>query len=238
MPQQLHEILPALDNPIWHALDGRHRSLAARAGRTAWYPSTVAPFIAVSSSRIVPELRAALAGVFQPPAYFVGTIPETLPEGWHFSARSAILQMMLTGVAVPEIETEDIRELQIGDRPQMLELAHAAFPDYFRERTAELGLYLGIFSGERLVAMAGERFAVDGWQEISGVCTHPEFSGRGYARRLTLALMIRHRQRGVASFLHVSESNAVARRLYESMRFEARVSLPLAKLERTEKTPS
>jgi GNAT superfamily N-acetyltransferase len=238
MPQQLHEILPALDNPIWHALDGKHGALAARAGRMAWYPSTIAPFIAVPSSGIVPELHAALAGGFHPPAYFVGTIPETLPAGWLFSSRSSILQMMPTGAAVPDIETEDIRELQIGDRPRMLELARAAFPDYFRERTAELGLYLGIFSGARLVAMAGERLAVDGWQEISGVCTHPEFGGRGYARRLTLALMIRHRQRGVASFLHVSEGNAVARRLYESMGFEARVSLPLAKLECTEKTPS
>jgi predicted GNAT family acetyltransferase len=80
--------------------------------------------------------------------------------------------------------------------------------------------------------MAGERLAVGGMQEISGVCTHPEFAGRGYARRLTQALLRRHRRRGVGSFLHVSESNAAARRLYESMGFEARAALPLARIER------
>jgi predicted GNAT family acetyltransferase len=114
----------------------------------------------------------------------------------------------------------------------MLLLTQIAFPEYFRERTAELGEYLGIFDGGRLVAMAGERMALDGWQEISAVCTHPDFLGRGSARRLTLALMYRHRLRGVASFLHVSESNTRARRLYESMGFSVRASLTLGKIER------
>jgi hypothetical protein len=34
------------------------------------------------------------------------------------------------------------------------------------------------------------------------------------------------------SFLHVSEGNAAARRLYESMGFVMRASLPMAKVER------
>jgi predicted GNAT family acetyltransferase len=96
-----------------------------------------------------------------------------------------------------------------------------------------LGLYLGIYEGARLIAMAGERLALPGWQEISGVCTHPDCGGRGNARRLTRALLSRHRRRGVASFLHVSECNAGARRLYESMGFVERASLPMCKVERT-----
>ena len=114
----------------------------------------------------------------------------------------------------------------------MRELTQVAFPDFFRERTAELGLYLGIHDGLRLIAMAGERMAIEGWQEISGVCTHPDFAGRGHARRLTTALMHRHRRRGVGSFLHVSEANTGARRLYESMGFTVRASLLMCKVER------
>jgi GNAT superfamily N-acetyltransferase len=49
---------------------------------------------------------------------------------------------------------------------------------------------------------------------------------------LTRALLTRHRRRGVASFLHVSEGNAGARRLYESMGFVTRASLPMCKVER------
>jgi predicted GNAT family acetyltransferase len=115
----------------------------------------------------------------------------------------------------------------------MWQLTRVAFPDFFRERTRELGLYLGVYDGERLVAMAGERLALPGLQEISGVCTHPEFAGRGHARRLTRALLSLHRRRGVRSFLHVSEGNAGARRLYDSMGFVVRASLPMYKVERS-----
>lgn len=114
----------------------------------------------------------------------------------------------------------------------MRELTQIAFPAFFRERTGDLGLYLGIYEGDRLVAMAGERLALTGLQEISGVCTHPDFAGRGHARRLTRALLSRHRQRGIRSFLHVSEGNVAARRLYESMGFVVRASLPMCKVER------
>jgi predicted GNAT family acetyltransferase len=114
----------------------------------------------------------------------------------------------------------------------MVELARAAFPDFFREHTPALGAYLGIFDGAELVAMAGERMALNGMREISGVCTHPRHAGRGYARRLTGALMDAHRRRGLTSFLHVSDTNTVARRLYESMGLIVRASLRLGKIER------
>jgi ribosomal protein S18 acetylase RimI-like enzyme len=123
------------------------------------------------------------------------------------------------------------------DRGAMRELTQIAFPDFFRERTPELGLYLGIYDGARLIAMAGERLALTGLQEISGVCTHPDFAGKGHARRLTRALLSRHRRRGVGSFLHVSEGNAGARRLYDSMGFVVRASLLMCKVERITAQP-
>jgi predicted GNAT family acetyltransferase len=120
--------------------------------------------------------------------------------------------------------------------PALRQLTQIAFPDFFRERTGELGLYLGIYEANKLVAMAGERLALTGWQGISGVCTHPDFAGRGHARRLTRALLSRHRRRGIRSFLHVSEANMPARRLYESMGFAVRASLPMCKIERIART--
>ena len=62
------------------------------------------------------------------------------------------------------------------------------------------------------------------------------FFGKQGNNAVTRALMRRHRQRGVASFLHVSEGNAAARRLYESMGFTARASLSMAKIERRAET--
>ncbi|MHB8477692.1 MAG: GNAT family N-acetyltransferase [Steroidobacteraceae bacterium] len=64
------------------------------------------------------------------------------------------------------------------------------------------------------------------------------FAGRGLARRLTRALWGRQHRRGVGSFLHVSEGNKAARKLYESMGFVVRASLPMCKIERVAAGPA
>jgi GNAT superfamily N-acetyltransferase len=229
----------ALDNPVWSALCGPHRSLAGGLDDLLWYPPPIAPFAAVPTADVLPDLESAhRRGLAEQghgladQAYFVGACPTSLPGGWRFVSRSYILQMFPTA-DIPETGEDAGIVLGETDRVAMRELTQIAFPDFFRERTPELGLYLGIYDGARLIAMAGERLALTGLQEISGVCTHPDFAGRGHARRLTRALLSRHRRRGVASFLHVSEGNAGARRLYDSMGFVVRASLLMCKVERT-----
>jgi GNAT superfamily N-acetyltransferase len=216
---------------VWSALSGPHRRLAVRLNGLMWYPPSIAPFVAMPTADIVPDLESAHCHGLAEPVYFVGACPRSLPDGWRFVSRSQILQMFPTEVPDPNEDAGIV--LGETDRTAMRELTQIAFPDFFRERTAELGLYLGIYEGARLIAMAGERLALTGLQEISGVCTHPDFAGRGHARRLTRALLNRHRRCGVASFLHVSEGNAGARRLYGSMGFVVRASLLMCKVERT-----
>jgi ribosomal protein S18 acetylase RimI-like enzyme len=221
----------ALDNPVWSALAGPHQSLAGRLPDLAWYPPSIAPFAAIPAADIVPDLEAARAQGLADSVYFVGACPKSLPAGWRVVSNSNVLQLFPAGES---LGTDEEAGTVLGgdDRAAMRELTRIAFPDFFRERTAELGLYLGIYEGGILIAMAGERMALPGLQEISGVCTHPGFAGRGHSRRLTRALLTRHRRRGVASFLHVSEGNAGARRLYESMGFVTRANLPMCKVER------
>jgi predicted GNAT family acetyltransferase len=100
-----------------------------------------------------------------------------------------------------------------------MELMGLTKPGPFAKRTIELGEYYGVFEGERLVAMAGERMTAGPWREISGVCTHPDFQGRGYARMLTNMLINIALQRNERPFLHVMVDNHTARRLYEKMGF-------------------
>jgi ribosomal protein S18 acetylase RimI-like enzyme len=196
-----------------------------------WYPPAIAPFVSIPAPGIVPDLESAHALGLGDQAYFVGTCPDRLPGAWRVVSRSYILQLFPAG-DIPETGEDAGAVLGESDRAAMRTLTQIAFPDFFRERTADLGLYLGIYDGERLIAMAGERMALPGLQEISGVCTHPDFAGRGHARRLTRALLGRHRRRGVRSFLHVSEGNTGARKLYESMGFVERASLAMCKVER------
>ncbi len=67
---------------------------------------------------------------------------------------------------------------------QALELATLTNPGPFGPRTLELGDYYGYFRGGHLIAMAGERMYAGNLREVSGVCTHPDHQGNGYARLL------------------------------------------------------
>jgi predicted GNAT family acetyltransferase len=121
---------------------------------------------------------------------------------------------------LPAMDNE-LRAVRLGAEhvPQMLPLTALTKPGPFAERTVELGEYYGVFEGERLVAMAGERFQAGTLREISGVCTHPDFQGRGLGRRLVEMLIRIELARGEIPFLHVMADNHLARRLYERMGF-------------------
>lgn len=116
---------------------------------------------------------------------------------------------------------DSFRASQLGGEhvEQMLGLVAATHSGPFGPRTIELGDYLGCFEGPRLIAMAGERLSAGGLREISGVCPHPDFQGRGHARRLMETLIGRALRRHETPFLHVVHGNANARRLYERMGF-------------------
>jgi predicted GNAT family acetyltransferase len=92
-------------------------------------------------------------------------------------------------------------------------------PGPFGPRTPELGQYLGVYEGDRLIAMAGERLQAGPVREISGVCTDPAFQGRGLARELVNELVRRQAARGQVPVLHVMSANTGARGLYRRMGF-------------------
>jgi predicted GNAT family acetyltransferase len=80
--------------------------------------------------------------------------------------------------------------------------------------------------------MAGERFRFPGHTEVSGVCTHPDFRGRGLARRLSTAVAASIEARGERPFLHAWKTNVAAITLYESLGFELRAEVNVAVLKR------
>jgi ribosomal protein S18 acetylase RimI-like enzyme len=119
----------------------------------------------------------------------------------------------------PEDAAPDAIPLRSEHASQAVELAKLTNPGPFGIRTPELGEYFGYFDGGRLIAMAGERLCAGDLHELSGICTHPEFQGRGLAKKLSLKLVYRQMERGKTPFLHVISHNAAARGLYEKMGF-------------------
>jgi len=113
-------------------------------------------------------------------------------------------------------------DLTDADAPDMIELAMLTRPGPFIARTHTMGSFIGIRKEGRLIAMAGERFKLDGYTEVSGVCTHPDWRGRGYAGLLSRIVATRIMARGETPFLHAFITNTAAIRLYESLGFVAR----------------
>jgi predicted GNAT family acetyltransferase len=79
--------------------------------------------------------------------------------------------------------------------------------------------------------MAGERMHLAGYREISTVCTHPDFQGRGYARQLISQLVNLNLDQGTTPFLHVMPNNKRAKSLYETLGFVERSRIPLVGIQ-------
>jgi ribosomal protein S18 acetylase RimI-like enzyme len=203
-----------LDNPVWHALTGPQSGIALGRGAARHYPRDMAPFSAVAdpTAESYADLAADLplgaeARLFRP-----GNEPA--PEGWEAIAATPIRQMTATVVA-----------LGPADAPDMQALAEAAKPGPFGPRTVELGFYAGMREpGGRLVAMAGERFRLPGYGELSAVCVHPDARGKGFGAALTLELARHVSAQGAVPFLHVFPDNPAAA-LYARLGFRARATL-------------
>jgi predicted GNAT family acetyltransferase len=114
----------------------------------------------------------------------------------------------------------------------MMELIAVAFPGFFRSGTINMGKYLGIRQQGALVAMAGERLSISGYREISGVCTHPDHTGRGYARRLISILIHDILTRGLTPFLHFVSGNERASLLYKKLGFTVHSEIAMARVRR------
>jgi ribosomal protein S18 acetylase RimI-like enzyme len=219
-----------LDNPFWSSLRSRHRALALSQGDAARYPAEFAPFLGVANAQA--DVAEALESLIDPgeSAYLLGVAP-TLPDGWRIEAYGPLAQMVCTA-PMPVIDGPQVIELSEAHRADVLALTALVYPHYFRPCTMELGRYFGIYQDGRLAAIIGERLGMDAYQEISAVCTHPDFNGRGYARRLLALLSNDNLERGRLPFLHVSHQNPRAKLLYEQAGYRLRRDIEFWSLSR------
>jgi predicted GNAT family acetyltransferase len=141
-----------------------------------------------------------------------------------------LVQMICTAVPEEPEVAERIVALGQEDVAEMVALATLAEPGPFRDGTPSLGGFLGIRVDGRLAAMAGQRLSPTGFVEVSAVCTHPDFRGRGFARVLVAAVARNIYAAGLVPFLTSIEGNAGAIRVYEQVGFVIRRRFELAVL--------
>ncbi len=212
-----------LDNIFWHALSGPQAHLSTGTGTARRYAPGFSPIVGFADPE-QPDFDS-LAPYCEPgERFYCDGWSGPVPTGWRVLVESTMLKMIWDAPMPGADEAPDAVPLGAEHVEQAVALATLTNPGPFGPRTIELGDYFGYFDdahaeGGRLMAMAGERSCAPGLREISGVCTHPDYQGRGLARRLMTKLIRREMQRGETPFLHVMSRNDTARGMYERMGF-------------------
>lgn len=221
-----------LDRPILAMLTGARQSPLAivREGALRLEPA-FGIFAVLCDERL--ESRAALGDLVRATGDVAIVEPVAPPEipGTRIVSQALCWQMIADGEGEPApAPAFEIVHLGPSDAADMLALATMTRPGPFAARTPELGDFVGVKLTGRLVAMAGERMKPDGFTEVSGVCTHPDHRGRGYAAALMRLVMGRIRARGETPFLHAYADNRGAIGLYEGLGFRLRRELVMTSL--------
>ncbi|PWK78691.1 FR47-like protein [Mucilaginibacter oryzae] len=223
-----------LDNPAWHAMKTGNKAFAIANDNTGYFPKEISPFI--GSPEISEDHFKLLYDTIPFESHFIFIAPQDIeiPGMWETVAYLQCLQMVLDAAAPAEADHEDIVPLNDRHIPQMLELTKLTNPGPFAERTIQFGHYRGIFDGDKLVAMAGQRLNPVPYAEISAVCTHPDYLGRGYAGKLLLNQAHRIREAGGIPFLHVKAGNERAIKVYGKLGFVTRKEMSFYVLRKGE----
>ena len=220
-----------LDRPAWASLTTHQAALSIGGALARRYLPDVHLFASARDDS--PQALLALAALVSPgeSVYVLQAPTVALPPQLSL-VRSAVGVQMVAARSQSAVAGEDIIRLTDADAPEMLALAMLTEPGPFLARTHVMGGFRGIRIEGRLAAMAGERFRFPGYTEVSGVCTHPDFRGRGLARRLSAVVAADIEARGERPFLHAWKTNSPAIALYRSLGFELRTDVNVAMLER------
>ena len=222
-----------LDNPAWSALTTEQASFAVGTGQAKRYSPGVLPFAGLA------EADAAAAGALDPlftpgeSFYIIGDAPP-LAADWQLEIELPCAQLLAPENlhCMPQ-PTETISLLGEPDKEDMFRLINSTQPGYYHPDTRLTGDYCGIRRDAQLVSMAGIRMRMTGFNELSAICTHPGFTGHGYAQQLIAWLCRRQVAAGITPFLHVSLANQRALRLYIHLGFRHRREITFRRLRKT-----
>ena len=223
---------PSLDRPVWSSLCTHHEGLSVGDARARRYAPDVNLFAAARDDSA--ESAAALGALVRPgeTVFVLQARPIRVPDGLTVVKQAKAVQMVATQ-SLAETERPAFEILSEKDTPEMVALTRLTEPGPFLARTRTMGRFIGMRIDGRLAAMAGERMRLPGFTEVSGVCTHPDFRGRGLARSLSTAVAAHIAARHETPFLHAWKDNVAAIQLYEGLGFRLRTEMHVAVLTRS-----
>jgi ribosomal protein S18 acetylase RimI-like enzyme len=208
-----------LQNPVYHALISGDQHLSFGEGNVKYFDEQVSPFAGFEHG--YEKGFSDLYDIFSAgrKILYAAPFPIIQPAGWQLQHEIKGLQFVYESDKEIKNEFPNIIPLEEKDINQMVQLAKLTKPGPFGTGTIKFGSYHGIFDNEKLVAMTGQRLHVQNFTEISAVCTHPDYNGKGYANSLLqhqLQIILQNNQQ---PFLHVREDNVRAIEIYQRLGF-------------------
>lgn len=208
-----------LDNPVWESLSGRHQHLAIGGDLAKrHFPDVIHLAAVVEDTEQAFTQLASIVDVGE--TILIAEMSGVQNNHWEILQQVMTSQMIYSKLIAAPQHDVNIQALTAKDISDMMALIELTKPGPFKERTIEMGIFIGIYQDNQLIAMAGNRICTPNYREISGVCTHPDYRGKGYGSLLTKLLVHQFQQDGITPFLHVFTTNENAIRLYQKLGFE------------------
>ena len=211
-----------LDNPIWNALISGNNGLALGNEQARYFPQDVSPFVGL---RDFTEANFNILHETVPYKSMLAVFSANKIEQfgkWNMLRYIQVYQMIYSRTSPPPVPQQDLISLNDKDVPAMQALTKLTNPGPFFQNTIQFGNYRGFFDDDKLIAMAGQRLHPYQYVEISAVCTHPDYQGKGYASQLISDQINLIMAESCVPFLHVINTNPTAIKVYERLGFVKR----------------
>lgn len=213
-----------LHNPVFNALSTTDKHFNIGNEQVKFFDEEVSPFAGFADDNA--NGFAQLQDLMPQGRKILYALPVEInePTGWQVQQIFNGYQFVYEGPSIDGL-FQNVVPLNETHVEEMITLTRLTKPGPFAKRTIEFGSYHGIFENGRLAAMTGQRLHINDYTEISAVCTHPDFLGKGYA-----TILLQHQLQiilssGNKAFLHVKKDNERAIAVYERLGFK--ISRPM-----------
>ena len=220
-----------LANPVWHALGTMQQHLNAGNQQLRFFAPAVAPFAGMENwdTASLHHFEANMPA--QRRLYLMQETAVVIPSSLQVHFTVPLYQMICADFQ-PAFEDYPLVPLTEEHIPQMLALTALTKPGPFLAQTIRFGGYVGVFDGDQLIAMGGERLKVPGFTEVSAICTHPDYRGRHLARHILSQVSQQIIRRGEVPFLHSLTTNEPALKVYAQLGYRLNRNIFFAIVEK------